>query len=155
MLFLQLINMAASSSFESFAVVFLRLVPGAALALSLAGPARAERRIADDPLAGTVVDETVTVAGHEFFQAFIAAWRESDGSERHSLRIVERASARFGSQLWIESAQRRVFQAAVPASREARRTLAEDTAGWVARQAAEADVERLLFRDPDLGHDEL
>lgn len=118
-------------------------------------PASAERRVAADPLAGTVVDETVTVAGHEFFQAFIAAWRDTDGAERHSLRIVERPSARFGSQLWIESAQRRVFQAAVPTAREARRVLAEDAAALVARQAGEAEAERLLFRDPDLGHDEL
>lgn len=125
------------------------------LAIAVPLQAQAERSLSADPVAGVAVNETVTVAGQDFYQYFMVAWRERDPDERLSILVHERPSARFGSQIWIESSQRRVFQAFLPTSRAAVRALGEQAADAAYSLAAEAEVERLLFRDPDLGPDEL
>ncbi|WP_162256871.1 CsgE family curli-type amyloid fiber assembly protein [Noviherbaspirillum sp. Root189] len=104
---------------------------------------------------GIVVNQTVTVAGQEFFQCFVAAWRDRDLSERYAISVMERPSARWGSQIWIEFARRRVFQAPLPTARVGIRALSEQATEVVAQMVADMEVERLLFREPDLGPDEL
>ncbi|MFC7517285.1 CsgE family curli-type amyloid fiber assembly protein [Herbaspirillum sp. GCM10030257] len=104
---------------------------------------------------GIVVNQTVTVAGQEFFQCFVAAWRDRDSSDRYAISVTERPSARWGSQIWIEFAQRRVFQAPLPTARVGIRALSEQATEVVAQMVADMEVERLLFREPDLGPDEL
>ena len=107
------------------------------------------------PYGGVVTNQTVTVAGQDFFQHFVAAWRERDLSERFSLSIHERPSARWGSQIWIEFAQRRIFQAALPSGRGAARSLADRAIEVAYQTIGDAEVERLLFRDADIGPDEM
>jgi curli production assembly/transport component CsgE len=104
---------------------------------------------------GIVVNQTVTVAGQEFFQCFVAAWRDRDSSERYAISVTERPSARWGSQIWIEFAQRRIFQAPLPTARAGIRALSEQATEVVTQMVADMEVERLLFREPDLGRDEL
>lgn len=110
---------------------------------------------AEDRLGALVVNQTVTVAGQEFFQHFVAAWREREMADRYSISITERPTARFGSQLWVEYAQRRVLQLQLPASRSGLQALGERAAEAVFQRVADAELERLLFRDLDLAPDEL
>jgi curli production assembly/transport component CsgE len=133
--------------FLAVAVVTLGLIYGQ--------PARAERSLQRDPYGGVVINETVTVAGQDFYQQFVAAWRDRDLSDRFSIVIHERPSARLGSQIWVEAAQRRLFQAFLPTARAAVKTLSEQAVDVAYQQVTEAEVERLLFRDADLGADEL
>ena len=104
---------------------------------------------------GVVANQTVTVAGQDFFQHFVAAWRDRDLSERFTISIHERPSARWGSQVWIEFAQRRIFQAALPTSRGGIRSLAEQAIEVAHQLIGDAEVDRLLFRDVDVGPDEI
>lgn len=110
--------------------------------------------IQNDAYTGIVANQTITVAGQDFFQYFIAAWRDKDMVEKFEISISERPSARLGSQIWINYGQRRVFQTFLPAARAAIKPISLAAADAVYEGIVQADVQRLLFRDPDLGPDE-
>lgn len=107
-----------------------------------------------EPAAGVVTVQTVTIAGHDFSQYFLAAWRDKEGSEHYTLSINERPSARLGSEVWIGFAQRRVFQTRLPPARAAIRSLSENAAETVWQAVLQTDVERKLILDADLAPDE-
>lgn len=102
-----------------------------------------------------VANQTVTVAGQEFFRHFVFAWRERDMAERYAIVIRERPSARWGTRIWVEFAQKRVFEAALPRARSAIKTLSEHAAETAYQKVIDAEVERLLFRGADVGPDEI
>lgn len=116
---------------------------------------RHERRSLEEQYAGIVANQTVTVAGHDFYRYFVASWRDRELSERYAISIHERPSARSGTQVWIEYAQRRVFHAALPAGRASIRLLSEQAVEMALQKVAEIEVERLLFREADIGADEI
>jgi curli production assembly/transport component CsgE len=103
---------------------------------------------------GSGVVTTQAVGGHDFCQYFIAAWREKDGSDRFTLAIRERPSARRGSEVRIEFAQRRVFDMRLPASRAAMKSLGEEAAEQTYQAVLQADAERRSINDADLAPDE-
>lgn len=105
--------------------------------------------------AGVVVDQTITVAGQDFYQYFVASWRDKPLSERYAISIHERPSARWGNQVWVEYAQRRVFQTILPTSRAAIKPVSEQAADIAYQNVFDTDVQRLLFRDSDIGPDEM
>ncbi len=113
------------------------------------------RQVQPEMYGGIVVDNTITPAGQDFYQYFVAAWRDMALSERYAIAIHERPSARRGTQIWVEFAQRRVFQVALPSGRSAIRSLSEQAVELTAQKVADVDIERLLFRDPDMGADEI
>lgn len=104
---------------------------------------------------GFVINQTVTVAGHDFYQHFALGWRERELGERFMVSVHEQPSARWGSRVWIEYAQRRVFQASLPPSRAAIRSISSQAVKITEQRIADTEAERLLFRDPDLATDEL
>lgn len=112
------------------------------------------QKILNDPYTGIVVNQTITVAGQDFFQYFIAAWRDKEMVDKFEISISERPSARFGSQIWINYGQKRIFQTFLPAARAAIKPISLAAADAVYEGIVQADVQRLLFRDPDLGPDE-
>ncbi|MDQ1812733.1 CsgE family curli-type amyloid fiber assembly protein [Massilia sp. CCM 9210] len=114
----------------------------------------AGRMLALDTDSGVVTSQAVTVAGHDFCQYFIAAWREKEGSERYTLAIVERPSARRGSEVRIDFAQRRVFETRLPTARGAIKSLSEDAAERTYQAVLQADAERQSIIDADLAPDE-
>jgi curli production assembly/transport component CsgE len=103
---------------------------------------------------GIVTSQAITVAGHEFSDYFIAAWRDKPDSERYALAIHERPSARLGSQVRIEFARRPVFQSRLPPSRAALKSLGVDAAEIAYQAVQAADVQRMLVDDADLARDE-
>lgn len=112
-------------------------------------------RVLQELYAGVVVDQTITVAGHEFYQHFAALWREKEMASRYAISVHERPSARWGTQIWIEYAQRRVFQVFMPAARSNVRAVSEQAAEIAFQNVIDTEVKRLLFREPDLGADEI
>lgn len=105
--------------------------------------------------AGVVLDQTVTVVGHEFYQYFAALWRDRETSERYAIAIHERPSARFGSQLWVEYAQRRVFQIVLQATRANVKEISREAADIAFQNVMDIEVQRLMSHDRDLAPDEL
>lgn len=108
-----------------------------------------------DSLGGLVTTDTVTLAGQDFYSAFARAWSANPLSDRYIVSVHERPSARYGSLVWVQFEQRRVFQAFLPIARANVRAIAESAAGVVLQNVMQADLSRLLFRDADLASDEL
>lgn len=102
---------------------------------------------------GIVTNQAITVAGYEFFNYFMAAWRDKPDSDRYTLAIRERPSARLGSQVRIEFARRPIYQTRLPPSRAALKSLGEEAAE-ATYQAVLADAQRVLVDDVDLARDE-
>jgi curli production assembly/transport component CsgE len=114
-----------------------------------------ERRGLTDLAGGLVLDETVTVLGREFFVAYADAWRELDSGQRYSVTIREIPTARFGSSIRVQARGRTVYQSLLRPNRQAARELAPNVAGDIFNSLIQAEAEEALFRDPDLGPEEL
>ncbi|SAL84693.1 curli assembly protein CsgE [Caballeronia terrestris] len=109
----------------------------------------------DAALGGVVTTDTVTLAGQDFYNWFAQAWSAIPLSERYIISVHERPSARYGSLVWVEYGQRRVFQAFLPIARSNVRRVAESAAQVAFQNVMQADLTRLLFRDVDMATDEL
>jgi curli production assembly/transport component CsgE len=109
----------------------------------------------DDALGGVVTTDTVTLAGQDFYNWFAQAWSGIPLSDRYIVSVHERPSARYGSLVWVEFGQRRVFQAFLPIARANVRPVAENAAQVAFQNVMQADLTRLLFRDADMATDEL
>lgn len=132
--------------------MFLRVIFIAATVLCALRAAAAD---AEPPRAvGVVTVQTMTTAGHDFSQHFLSAWRDQDGSDEITLAIRERPSARFGSEVWIDYAQRTVLQLRLPPARAGLPELAANAVQHVWATVQRADAERKLFHDADLAPDE-
>ena len=107
-----------------------------------------------DEASGIVTSRAITVAGHEFSDSFIAAWRDKPDSERYAIAIHERPSARLGSQVRIDFAQRPVYQARLPPSRAALKSLGEQAAELAYQAVLAVDAQRVLVKDADVAGDE-
>ncbi|WP_198399068.1 CsgE family curli-type amyloid fiber assembly protein [Caballeronia hypogeia] len=108
-----------------------------------------------DELGGVVTTDTVTLAGQDFYTWFAQAWGTIPLSERYNVSVHERPSARYGSLVWVEYNQRRVFQAFLPIARSNVKPVAEGAAQIAFQNVMQADLTRLLFRDADMATDEL
>jgi curli production assembly/transport component CsgE len=149
--------------------ILMRMLPKALLAVVVAGisfahagaggagspQAEPEQQLRQDLYGGLVTNQTITVAGQDFYQHFVAAWRQRELSESFAISIHERPSARWGSKVWIEYGQRRVFHASLPTARAAIKSLSEHAVAIAQQQIIDTEVERLLFRNADLGADEI
>ncbi|MGE4370094.1 MAG: curli production assembly/transport protein CsgE [Burkholderiaceae bacterium] len=113
------------------------------------------RTIFDDPLGGAVVNRTVTVIGHDFYQSFTTLWRQKDVSSHVSIAVYERPTARFGSEIWVIYRQKRMFQTFLPPARARARDISEQAVEIVYRNIANSEVERVMMRSPDLAPEEM
>lgn len=116
---------------------------------------RAVQRMFDDPLSGVVVNRTVTVLGKDFYRHFTTFWRTNPESQRYSISIYERPSARFGSEVWVLFGQQRMFHIFLPPARQATRGISEIAVEQVLKNISRRELERLTTRNPDLGPEEL
>jgi curli production assembly/transport component CsgE len=112
------------------------------------------RRAGEDADSGVVTNQVVTVAGQDFFQYFVSAWRDKEGSERYTLAVRERPSARSGSEVWVEYAQGQVFRTRLPNSRAALRQLGDDAAEISYQAVLQANSRRQVSNDADIAIDE-
>lgn len=125
-----------------------------AAAYSLACVAAQPARDLDPDGWGIVTSQPITVAGHEFCRAFIAAWLDKPGSDRYTIAIRERPSARWGTQVWVEYGPRRVLQVQLPPARTALKALGENAAESAYQAVLDAERQRTLILDADLAPDE-
>lgn len=126
----------------------------ACLALA-AGTATAQPVRASNPDGwGIVTSQPITVAGHEFCRSFMAAWLDKPGSDRYTIAIRERPSARWGTQVWVEYGPRRVLQVQLPPARTALKALGENAAESAYQAILDVERQRTLILDADLAPDE-
>ncbi|KQR81648.1 hypothetical protein ASG35_04935 [Burkholderia sp. Leaf177] len=108
-----------------------------------------------EEIGGIVTNDAVTLVGQDFYASFSQSWTQMPMSERYVVSVHERPSARYGSLVWVEYGQRRVFQAFLPIARANIRPIAESAAASALQTVMQADIARLLFHDTDLGSDEM
>lgn len=116
---------------------------------------QAKKSVFEDPLGGVVVNRTVTVLGNDFYQNFTALWRQKDISNKFSISIYERPSARFGSEIWVRFRQKNMFHVFLPPARAATKQISGVAVELVYQNIADSEAERILVRSPDLGPEEM
>ena len=99
---------------------------------------------------GIVVDHTITMIAHEFYQHFMKFWLDQPASATHNLTIYERPTARWGSIVWIEHDSRVIFRANLFSARSKTESAAETAAASINQQLEQINLQQLLFDDPDL-----
>ena len=114
---------------------------------------QAERELDTDGW-GIVTSQPITVAGHEFCRYFVAEWLDKPGSDRYTIALRERPSARWGTQVWVEFGPRRVLQVQLPPARTELKALGENAAEGAYQAILDIERQRLLIRDADLAPDE-
>jgi len=110
--------------------------------------------IFEDPLQGVLVNRTVTVLGNDFYQYFANYWNQTNQESRYSIAIYERPTARFGSEIWIQFRQQRVFHTFLAPARQAAKGVAEAAARIVEQNIMRSELQRMTFIDQDLGPEE-
>jgi len=108
-----------------------------------------------DQFDGIVIDQTMTRPGKEFYQLFSTGWHDQTLSERYTISVREQPSARFGSQIHIVFGSRRVFQGQLSPNRSQIKMLADAAINIAYKAVTEGEMQRLLFKDPDVGQDEI
>ncbi len=130
-------------------------VNGAARAHSIPGLIDSRKNVFDDPLTGVVVNRTITVLGKDFYQYFTARWREKDVGSKFTISIHERPSARFGSEIWVQFRQKRMFHTFLPPARAATKKIGAMAVETVYQNINNSEVERIMVKSPDLGPEEM
>lgn len=116
---------------------------------------KAAKRRLEDPLHGVVVNRTVTVQGHEFYRAFSMWWRQLDEDNKYSITVYERPSARWGSEIWVDYRQTRVFHVFLPPARSQVKQISQQAAEIAFEQIEESVLEEMLYQSEDLGPEEM
>ncbi|PLC49542.1 hypothetical protein CR159_13150 [Pollutimonas subterranea] len=119
------------------------------------GSDQPRRSVFDDPLGGIVVNRTVTVLGKDFYQYFSSRWRQKDISGQYTISIHERPSARFGSEIWVQFRQKRMFHAFLPPARAATKKISWSAVELVYQNINDSEIERIMVKTPDLGPEEM
>ncbi|TAL90386.1 MAG: hypothetical protein EPN46_12220 [Candidimonas sp.] len=140
------------------ALIFMIMVP---VAYSKTLPPASESKsldrggISDGPLAGVVINRTVTVLGWDFYQNFAAIWRAKFSDSRYTVSVHERPTAQFGSEIWVEYKQKRMFHAFLAPARSATKPVAAAAVDMVYKNIVDSNVQSLLFPDVDLAPEEM
>jgi curli production assembly/transport component CsgE len=103
---------------------------------------------------GIVTGQTITLAGREFYDSFSAAWREKDEIGHFTVAISERPSARWGSQVFVDYGNQRLFQTFLPPNRSLITPIGNAAAAQVYQAILDYQLAQ-FFGDPDLARDEL
>lgn len=113
-----------------------------------------QRSLAPAEVGGLVVGQTMTQNGRAFYESFAAAWNEKDESGRFTISVVERPTARLGSQMFINYGSRRMTQLQLPPNRSLIPALGADVAAQVFQAILDYQLAQ-FFGDRDLARDEL
>lgn len=113
-----------------------------------------QRQIFIDPLAGIVINKTVTVQGHDFYRFFTTMWRAQGLDTHYTITIYERPSARWGSEVWVDYRRQQMFHTFLPPARSQTRAISEYAVNLVLENLMDSETERLLTHNPDLAPEE-
>jgi curli production assembly/transport component CsgE len=79
---------------------------------------------------------------------------EQQVADGQNLSVHEQPTAASGSRIWVEHNRRTLFQAFLPPTRADIEATARRAASQVAQRFKTLELERALFKNPDLGPDE-
>lgn len=111
--------------------------------------------IQDQPLGGLVINRTITVLGWDFYSNFSQTWRMLHPNSPFTVTVYERPTAQFGSEIWIDYDDRRVFHAFLPPARAATKEISARAADSVYKTITTLIIQRALYSDGDLAPKEM
>jgi curli production assembly/transport component CsgE len=123
-------------------------------AAKLPDPDASAKRLLTDPLGGMVINHTVTVLGNDFYQYFANAWNEIDPNHKYTISIYERPTARWGSEVWVQFRNNRMFRTFLSPARQAAKSVSEQAAQITFKNIENSELQRLMFHSKDLGAEE-
>ncbi|RJX74130.1 curli production assembly/transport protein CsgE [Pseudomonas sp. LS-2] len=116
-----------------------------------AGIARADD---EDEMMGFIVDDCISLVGHNFYNAFTDRLRATSRLN-FNLVVRERPDPRWGSLIWVEYDQRIVYRRFIAPNATETRELAQEAADQVRAAVVQRKLQVQLQDNIDLGKDEL
>ncbi|MEN8177686.1 MAG: CsgE family curli-type amyloid fiber assembly protein [Pseudomonadota bacterium] len=116
---------------------------------------RGEIGLEDEGISGIIVDNTVTIIGRRFYDAFSIAWPDYKVGKDENFSIHEQPTARSGSHIWIEHNRKRLFEVFLSPVMANIVDTSRSAAKSVSNRFETLQHERMLFSDPDLAADEI
>jgi curli production assembly/transport component CsgE len=113
-----------------------------------------EAILQDEGIRGLIVDNTVTMIGKKFYEAFALDWLDQKIGDIDNLAIGERPTARSGSRVWVEYNRRVLFEVSLSPVMANIETTARIAASKVGRRIQEFEIRKALIKNSDLAGDE-
>lgn len=113
-----------------------------------------ESPLEDEGIKGVIVDNTITVIGRRFYDAFSMAWLDYQVGGDVNFSIHELPTANSGSRIWVEYNREKLYQVFLSPVMSNIQKSAREAAKKVADRYEEHLIEKALFTNPDLAADE-
>ncbi len=138
-----------------FAVIVLSAQAPTQGAEKLNGGDRREPRFLQEIYAGVVTNQTVSFTGQGFYREFVTHWSDKERADRYSYRHPRAAVGALGQPDLDRVCQSQDIPD-LRLARTRRHQVHQRAGGGRAYQnVVEADIQRLLIREPDVGPDEI
>jgi len=124
----------------------------ALLTLALS-PFMAQAQVGNDPMmeyGGIVSRQVITSFGQLFHAKFVELWYTKEGFDKFNILVKERPYPRGGSEVLVISDDVVLFRRGLPRDWRTLLNMSAEAVDIAFAKASELEVERLLFRDPDL-----
>jgi curli production assembly/transport component CsgE len=108
----------------------------------------------EDEMMGFIVDDCISLVGHNFYNAFTDRLRATSRLD-FNLVVRERPDPRWGSLIWVEYDQRIVYRRFIAPNATETRELAVQAADDVRAAVVQRKLQVQLQDNIDLGKDEL
>jgi len=117
------------------------------------GPLSAQAQVSSDPMVeyGGIVSRQVTTSfGQLFHSKFVELWNTKEGFDKFNILVKERPYPRGGSEVLVISDDAVLFRRGMPRDWRTLLGMSAEAVDVAFARASEIEVDRLLFKDPDL-----
>lgn len=114
-----------------------------------------EGRINSDPLKGLIINRTVTVMGWDFYSNFTQVWQALYPDSQDTMTVIERPTAQFGSEIWINALGQTVFHTFLSPARSRAKDQSREVVQVVRENIDIINAQRKFIQNADLGPEEM
>jgi hypothetical protein len=117
------------------------------------GPMAAQAQVGSDPMmeyGGIVSRQVTTSLGQLFHSKFVELWNTKEGFDKFNILVKERPYPRGGSEVLVISGDAVLFRRGLPRDWRTILDMSAEAVDIAFARASEIEVDRLLFKDPDL-----
>ena len=117
------------------------------------GPFTVQAQLNGDPIMeyGGIVSRQVTTSfGQLFHSKFVELWNTKEGFDKFNILVKERPYARGGSEILVTSDDAVLFRRSLPRDWRTILSMSAEAVDIAFAKASELEVERMLFKDPDM-----
>lgn len=112
-------------------------------------------RIDKEPLRGLMINRTMTVMGWDFYKSFSEIWQALYPESQDTLTVVERPTAQYGSEIWVNYLDQTVFHTFLSPTRSRARDESRNAVEAVHNNIDIINAQRQFVQDADLGPEEM